>query len=218
MGLGSLSIEVLQKYLELDDSIREMQSNVGLGCPPGCGVCCENPNVEASILEVFPLAWQLLTLGLAESVYEQLSDIGNVPSVCHFYRKDESIEGNGRCSVYSVRPLLCRLFAYAAIRNRDGKPELAFCKIHKRTQPEVVEFTKKKIGEGMSVPMYRDWSLKISQLRPDLGTELLPLNLAVRKAIEYLYRDWEEQETQEIQVVADNNEFPDKPSGGQKVI
>jgi len=43
-----VSAALSQLYRELDVQIAKFQATTGLHCPPGCGQCCENPEVEAT--------------------------------------------------------------------------------------------------------------------------------------------------------------------------
>ncbi len=57
---------------DLEKSFGSYQSQLGLHCKPGCGACCNNPNIEATVLEM-PLALQLYDQGKAEQVLEELA-------------------------------------------------------------------------------------------------------------------------------------------------
>lgn len=48
---------VLRLYEMLDAEIAQFQAASALRCASGCGRCCENPKVVATVLEVLPLAY-----------------------------------------------------------------------------------------------------------------------------------------------------------------
>lgn len=130
--------QVEQIFQEIDRQTATLQAATGLHCPPGCGRCCENPEVETTVLEMMPLALELWQRG------EVLQWIDRSQAVeergpCVFYHPDPFIPGNGRCSVYSWRPTICRLFAFATVTNKQGQPELAACVRQKEIMPEIIQ-------------------------------------------------------------------------------
>jgi uncharacterized protein len=173
-----LQLEPIKEiFNEIDLQIETLQKASGLQCPTGCGKCCENPQVETTTLEVLPLALELLQRNEAEYWLEQASK-SNYSGVCIFYQPDPAIAGNGRCGVYAWRPALCRLFGFAANRNKHNQSELAACKIHKQTMPEVLATLPVELA-----PNFSDFSMQLRNLQPD-QSNLIPINQAVAIAIQ----------------------------------
>lgn len=174
--------QVLSIYTEIDNQIIVFQDATALQCPSGCGKCCSNPEVEVTALEMLPLAWELLRRGEARLWLERV-EMGE-SDVCVFYQPDRIVPENGRCSVYAWRPSLCRLFGFAAIRNKQGEPELAACARHKEVTPEIVKVAQDAIAQGLSIPVFSDFSMQLANIDPDFGRSLLPINQALRVALE----------------------------------
>ncbi|AFY74220.1 putative Fe-S oxidoreductase [Synechococcus sp. PCC 7502] len=174
-------------YRAIDQQIEVLQQASGLQCPSGCGKCCENPQVETTVLEVLPLALELVQRDEAEYWLEQAAH-ANHSGVCIFYQPDHLVAGNGRCGVYAWRPSLCRLFGFASITNKHGQSELAACKIHKQTMPEVLATLPIELA-----PNFSDYSMQLRNLNPD-QSDLLPINTAMAIAINKvgLLRDYQD--------------------------
>ncbi len=182
-----MNSEVIPQILALFDRIDEetsaFQAETGLNCPPGCGKCCENPDIETTVLEMMPLAVELWRTGEAVAYLERLATLNESQS-CLFYRPDPFVPGNGRCSVYLWRPTLCRLFAFATVKNKQGEPELAACVRQKQTIPEPVEAAKTAIASGMSAPNFGEIATEVANIEPSLGSEFFPINQALERALQ----------------------------------
>jgi len=154
----------------------------GLRCPTGCGACCLSPEVEATELEMLPMARHLFAIGEGEVWLERLAATPS-GSPCVLYRPDPHDRKLGRCGYYAHRPTLCRLFAFAARRNRDGGLELAACRVHKETAPEAVALTQEWIAAGGEVPVYSDTAMELYAVDPHKGTARFPINEALQRAL-----------------------------------
>ena len=66
-----VSASLTQLYQDVNAQIASLQAATGLQCPPGCGQCCENPEVESSPLEMVPMALELIRRGDAAAWLEQ---------------------------------------------------------------------------------------------------------------------------------------------------
>lgn len=180
---GDALKQVTDLYNQIDEQTAAFQAATDLHCPTGCGKCCENPEVQATVLEMMPLALELWRRGEVEQWLERVADLNEAES-CVFYHPDPFVSVNGRCSVYPWRPTLCRLFAFASVKNKHGKPELAACVRHKETIPELVAQAKEAIAAGLAAPNFADIAIQVSNLDPCLGSELLPINQALRLALQ----------------------------------
>src|SRR5262245_9757331 len=111
---------------EIDAGTSSFARRSGLACPNGCGHCCENPQVETTVLEALPLAYWLLTrpegVDLASEELSAIRAEGERRR-CIFYKPTAGSDPTlGRCTVYEERPGLCRLFGFAARLNRNSRP------------------------------------------------------------------------------------------------
>ncbi len=188
-----LKVRLVEELFDrLDTEITDFKSETKLHCLTGCGKCCSKPDIDASPLEFLPWALHLFLNGKAE---ETLLELNNSSiSTCHIYRPLALLEEyNGSCSNYKYRGLICRLFGYAASRDKYGKLRLATCKIIKEGQLENFNNTEEAISKGLYVPIFTDYYMQLAQIDYRMGITLLPINQALKMAIEevlqyYAYR------------------------------
>ena len=166
-----------------DRETKRLSAKTGIKCAKGCGRCCENPYVETTILEMLPLAIQLWKEKEAEGWLNK-SLATHLTGPCIFYKPDPLIAGKGRCSIYSLRPLICRLSGFSAAVDKHGKPELVTCPTIKQWQPREYEKAQKLVESGLPIPQLRDFALAAYQLDPALGKDRLPINIAIKDALE----------------------------------
>ncbi|MDX9958549.1 MAG: YkgJ family cysteine cluster protein [Spirochaetia bacterium] len=127
-------------YRRADEAVTAFCSGSGLACPHGCGTCCEGfvPDVmplEAAAVAVFlaekdkAAAWSLAGNNLEASGAPELAGRGqnSVDRVqgCPLYVADSP----WHCSVYEARPLVCRLFAFSAVRDKRGQSSFSLCRL-----------------------------------------------------------------------------------------
>ncbi|MNF60632.1 hypothetical protein D3C85_981010 [compost metagenome] len=179
-------------FARLEIEITTFKSESHLNCNAGCGQCCSKPNIEASPLEFLPWAFYLFLNGKAEGTLVELNQKTNTN--CHLYRPLSVLDSNnGSCSNYRYRGLICRLFGYAANRDKYGQLRMATCKIIKENQQENYNNTEEAISKGLYVPVFTDYYMRLTQIDNRLATILLPINEALKIAIEevlhyYAYR------------------------------
>ena len=183
-------VEMLFYDLELEAT--QFEKSSGLTCVSGCGNCCKHPDLDASPLEFLPWAFHLFLNGEAENTLTTLNEIDS--KTCHIY-KSLSVFGQGRCSDYKYRGLICRLFGFAASKDKYGNLRLATCKIIKEGQAEQYNSTFEAISKGLYVPIFTDYYMKLSQIDHQMGNRILPINNALKVALEevlqyYSYRDF----------------------------
>jgi hypothetical protein len=85
------------------------------------------------------------------------------------------------------------LFGYAATKDKYGQLRLATCKIIKTEQVKNFENASNLIQNGLPVPIFTDYYMNLSQIDYHLGNIILPINKALKYAIEevlqyYAYR------------------------------
>lgn len=167
----------------MDKKTAEFQKATGLRCPPGCGQCCETASPEASVIELLPAAEELFSRGEAQQWLECLASVRETDR-CVFFQPDPLIPGNGRCQFYGFRATVCRLFPFAAMKNKNGKLELMTCRRQKEYIPLSVKKAQEAISEGMAVPYFDFFFLKLVALDPSLGRQRVPINRALHLALE----------------------------------
>lgn len=183
-------VEELFERLEIE--ITTFKSETHLYCNAGCGKCCSKPNIDASPLEFLPWAFDLFLNGKAEQTLEELNN--SITQNCLLYRPLSVLEHHkGSCSNYRYRGLICRLFGYAANTDKYGKLRLATCTIIKEEQQQNFNKSEEAINKGQYVPIFTDYYMKLAQIDFKMGMTLLPINEALKKAIEevlhyYAYR------------------------------
>ncbi|MEP6806223.1 MAG: YkgJ family cysteine cluster protein [Flavobacterium sp.] len=183
-------VEALFDCLEIE--IAGFKSATHISCNAGCGKCCSTPNIEASPLEFLPWAFHLFLNGKADETLVLLNNA--TTKNCLLYRPLSVLEHHkGNCSDYRYRGLICRLFGYAANTDKYGKLRLATCKIIKEEQQENFDAAEKLILKGQYVPIFTDYYMKLAQIDLRMGVILLPINEALKIAIEevlhyYAYR------------------------------
>lgn len=174
---------VLVIHHQIDAQTAAFRAATGLGCPTGCGRCCDNPQIEATPLEMLPMALALIHQGEAAAWLERVRRQAPL-GTCVFYQADPAISGNGHCQKYTWRPLLCRLFGYAAVTDKQGLPVLSACSRLGEQRPEQLAAVQGAIATGCPVPKFADWQVRLTQLDPYWGHQHLPINQALMVALE----------------------------------
>jgi uncharacterized protein len=192
MTLESKVEKVVALFEKLELEIASFNLKANLHCLSGCGKCCTTPNIVASSLEFLPWAFHSFLEGKAEELLEELKNKSS--KICQIYRPFTLLDGiNGKCSNYKYRGLICRLFGYAASKDQYGKHRMATCKFIKETQQENYNKTEELINNGLYIPVISDYYMNLSQIDLQQGTTLLPINIALKLALEevlhyYAYR------------------------------
>lgn len=166
--LRSLGEQMEALLEQVDRAVEEYSEASGLRCPEGCGACCHSPDIEVTLLDALPMALEMVAEGRGEEVAEWSG------KQCPMF-EDHGM-GFGRCVRYGKRPSLCRLFGYAGVRRKDGLVQLAMCRVHKQLGVAV--------DEEVRPPLYETFSRQLIGIHPGYGTERLPIQEAVRQAVE----------------------------------
>jgi len=179
--------KIIQDMMALFESIdvqtEKFANQTGLKCKKGCGACCNNPNIETTVAELLPLAAHLWAEGLTQIKLEKIQSDAS-KNICAFYEPDPRNPSKGRCSIYAYRPGLCRLFGFAAHHDKYGKFELVTCKIIRDSQPQACQRAQEELNEGLEAPLLGKYSFSVANIDPVHGEALLPINHAIRLAIE----------------------------------
>ncbi|HJS14533.1 MULTISPECIES: YkgJ family cysteine cluster protein [Rheinheimera] len=166
---------------EIAQTYSRYQNDRKLFCRSGCGECCLHPGIEASVLEMLPLALHLYDAGLAESTLEALQQ--HTQDGCFFYQASSEDRKSGQCGVYPYRPAVCRMFGAAGYRGREGEVLLSICKVIRADEPEAVIATQQSLSSE-TPPMMRNHKAQIAQLDYELSKENMPIKQATAAALE----------------------------------
>jgi len=184
---------VLAEFRTVDRAIDGFVAASGLACPPGCGACCNSPEVEATTVELLPMAEALAADGRADEALAALDDAlargrletalgAPAPSRCVMFRPDPVDPARGRCGAYTVRPLVCRLFGFGTRQTRTGRVELVACRVMRASDPARMQRVESDSELLSLAPVMADHAQA-------LGVEgevarLRPINVALRDALE----------------------------------
>jgi len=200
MAFDKIAIAVEEVFRGLDEHIERMTAKTGMKCLHLCGACCRKTDIEASPIEFIPLAIWLYNNEKVDEFLTKL-DQSDKTGYCVLFSPDAWKDGNWGCMNYEKRGLICRLFGFGYRLNREGAPELVTCKLLKETSPDAVSIARQSgIDTPEEVPLFRNYSMQLFSIDPDLAINRLPINQAIRLAIEKLYFQYApglEHETEE---------------------
>lgn len=176
-------VQVEAFYAALDEDLAQFQAKAKYGCISGCSKCCHSPNIEATILELLPLAFNLYKENTAEKVYDKLL-AHNADALCALYEPVLTGTRKGACSEYSYRALVCRLFGSSFTRDKIGLPVLLTCKDIKAEYPVAHEEITLSAQAGLMVPVANNYYNQLTDIDYHLTMRQYPINEAMRLAIE----------------------------------
>lgn len=181
MPLLETSIQVEKLFHEIQAATEQFSKSAQLSCLAGCGKCCENPEIETTVLEMLPLAFEYKKKNKLDELYEAALKMQN--QICLSYQKTS--DNRGFCKNYHQRPGLCRLFGFAAVRDKQNKLDFAACRPLLNAHPEKIQSIKKEVRLAqLCIPTFVDFSAQLSEIDPSMAMESLPINNAILKAIE----------------------------------
>jgi Fe-S-cluster containining protein len=185
MHINQTIASVLEIFGAIDGQVAAFQLATGLHCPKGCGLCCRSDTVCTTIVEMLPAAAEILRRKEENRRLACIARSGDA-GVCVFYAQHPADCSGGHCGMYQWRPSVCRLFGFAAIENKHGRPELAACKHLKQIDPARIARAREAGRSGLKIPLFTGYSIRLAGLAPSMGAELMPVNPALRSAIEHL--------------------------------
>lgn len=166
-------------YKEIDENNKKLSENTGLKCIEKCGKCCNNTNIEDSVLAMLPGAYLLYMKGAADKYLEKLNIMKN-NKLCIFYKFDENNPNNGYCSEYHSRGLICRLFGFSGIKNKNEEVVFTPCEPIRATDYQVMN----KLTNYDDISIMQHFAYKLISIDPYLGTKRYHINEAIRIALE----------------------------------
>ncbi len=178
-----LAAEARAAFEALDAQTAALQRSTGLSCASGCGLCCLNPAVETSVLEMLPMAQELHRRGEAGAWIARLRAPGE-GKLCPVYEPAPGESERGRCGMYALRPPVCRLYGFAGRLDRHRRPELVVCPEHEHATPELAERARALVEAGLPLPLFATATIQLAALDPALGAERMPIGRALLRALE----------------------------------
>lgn len=169
-------------FREVDRAADRFRALTRIRCPDCCGECCTRSKVEATTVEMMPLALDLWEKGEADFWLERISGALDNPS-CVFYRPDPENPLKGRCIIYEMRPLICRLFGFSMTRNKHGRAEYGGCRVVKQNDPEMYRNAIELLSTVQSSSVCTDFGIRITGLDPGASGARMPINRAASTAI-----------------------------------
>lgn len=173
--------QVEQVFKQLDKETQKFAKQSNLRCLTNCNLCCLKKGLEANVLEFLPYAWYLVKNNLHEQALDLLD---TEPEHCINLAKTQ-IEGiTAGCSVYEHRGLICRLFGFSGVQDKNGKLSVYTCAHIKHEFPEEFKHTTERINSGMNIPLVTDYYYRIYFIDNQMANDYNPINVSIRKAIE----------------------------------
>jgi len=173
MNIKEFSFQLQSLYDEMAKTFGDFQRKSELPCLPECTKCCLNPEVEATPLEMIPMALAIFESPDFEIIYEKLSLSENLPCLM--------MDGK-KCTRYEQRPSVCRMFGVAGYFDKNHQKSLSVCKIIKEAHPE--KYSKTLLLKDPSTPMMADWFSRLKSLHPQIDQNRQSLNSALKIALE----------------------------------
>ena len=161
-------------FRQADACVASFQNRSKLSCLPGCSLCCQKKNIEATILEFLPAAYHLYLSG---KYHDVLDDIENrLDGLCVFYNP---FSNEGSCSLYQNRGLVCRLFGFSKKTDKQDSHILITCRQIKEHYN--IDNIRNKL---IHAPEISSFYLKLYGIDPKLVVHYSPINEAVKAALE----------------------------------
>ncbi|QDV06134.1 Flagellin N-methylase [Planctomycetes bacterium Poly30] len=181
-------VRVRDRFVAVDLELAAFASSSGLACPPACGACCLSPEVEATVLEMGPMAQDLTEEGRADAMLQALALADLAPAArpgrCVMYQPDAADPKRGRCGAYAARPLICRVFAFGTRRERSGRVALVSCRTMRDLDPVAMANVEANDVLLSRAPVMSDHAHALGTDFPGSEAYALPINEALRIALE----------------------------------
>jgi Fe-S-cluster containining protein len=158
----------------LDRHMSAFKRRSGLECVNGCGLCCRNGELSATIIEFLPAAYHLYLKGQANDMLEQIDN--KQDTICVFY--NPALQSD-YCTQYKQRGLICRLFGFSVRTDKHGTRSLVTCHPIKSAMdsPPTSEVLE-------TAPSLSSYYMRLYGIDPSLAIRYLPVNQAIKEAIE----------------------------------
>ena len=155
-GIGEQLAAITEFYDSIEHSFERFTEEAHISCPSGCGECCRYFTPPVTSSEALAIAaW---TYFVQERDVRPLMRFTSSSEGCPF--ADQQREG-GKCTIYPVRPLLCRLFGAAATRTKRG---LEFRRCSRNPEPETMPELITEAEMPENPPVMDAFGLRLEEL------------------------------------------------------
>jgi Fe-S-cluster containining protein len=179
---------ILYRFADIDARTAALAAELpALRCAPGCGACCTSPTIDASAYEMGPMAAAAVASpDGGEALMAKLDAAAAAgSSTCVLYEPAPGDASRGRCAAYELRPLVCRLFGYAAAGTKDGGVALSACRVMREVSPEGIAAAEARVASGATAaPVLRDEAARLHPAQQDARQRPIPINQALREALQ----------------------------------
>lgn len=176
--------KILRVFNIVDTDIQHFKKKSGMQCLRICSHCCKNVHVTATVLELLPLAYWFYNKQTAQYWLEKLAAVPTVgESKCILLRFPKNSRNVGRCTAYKLRPLICRLFGFSVVFDKNNRPQLVTCTVIKKLFKETFLETSRSL-ETLHGPIMKRYYTMLYTIDFGLAQQFYPFNEALRKAIE----------------------------------
>ncbi len=175
-------IRILRLFKRVDKDAVRFKKLTSIHCPDNCSICCRDTFLETTAVEMLPIALNLWAKDEADIWLDKIAF--DSTDICVFFKPDKNDFSSGRCSVYDLRPLICRLFGFFTVKDKHGKYVYGSCKVIKEKYPSNYKKAKELIASGFHPSNMTDFTIQIIASGTDLGKKMLPINTATKVALE----------------------------------
>ena len=173
--------KVERVFKQLDKETEKFSKQSGLKCVTNCNLCCLKKGLEANVLEFLPLAYYLVKNNLHEAALDLLE---TNPEHCINMSKTQIPGITEGCSIYDHRGLICRLFGFSGVRDKNSRLSVYTCAHMKNEFQEEFKRSMEQINSGMNIPVVTDFYYQIYFIDSLMANDYNPINVSIRKAIE----------------------------------
>lgn len=173
--------KVEKVFKQLDKETEKFARQSNLKCLTNCNLCCLKKGLEANVLEFLPLAYYLVKNNLHESALDLLE---TNPEHCINLAKSQVPGLTAGCGNYEHRGMVCRLFGFSGIKDKNSKLAIYTCSNVKEEYPQEFKSALERINAGMEIPMVTDFYYQIYFIDTHMANDYNPINVSIRKAIE----------------------------------
>jgi Fe-S-cluster containining protein len=168
-------------FKQLDKETAKFGKESGLRCLTNCNLCCMKKGLEANVLEFLPLANYLVKNNLHEAALDLLE---TNPEHCINLSKSQEKGITAGCSEYDHRGLICRLFGFSAVRDKNSRLSMYTCSHIKKEFEKEYKSVSEKINQSMPIPVVSDFYFQFYYIDSQMANDYNPINISIRKAIE----------------------------------
>ena len=174
--------KVERVFKQLDKATKKFGKQSNLRCLANCNLCCLKKGLEANVLEFLPLAYHLVQNNLHDAALDLLD---TEPEHCINLAKNPALGQTAGCGAYEQRGLICRLFGFSAVQDKNSKLSVYTCTHIKHEYPEEFKRASGLINtKGMNIPLVTDFYYQIYFIDTQMANDYNPINISIRKAIE----------------------------------